>query len=460
MAESVVIIGGGFAGAATAIKLVEAGYPAGQVTIVEPGSELGRGIAYSTPDLDHLVNGPARMFSLYPGDPGHLSRWLASHPDRRGWNGPDDGNFDASFPPRFLYGDYVQSELAEIRVKHIADRAVDISPEGEVVLASGRRLPATRIVLATGLVRNESGFAISDPVRAQARYIGDPWAANAYDVVDRSEGDVAIIGSSLTMLDIVISLEKRGFQGRYFTFSRRGLIAHCRREVEAWPAFLRPENLPGTTRALLQEIQRERRAIATAGEDWQRLVLSLRPFIEPLWANASDIERRRFTRHLRTFWDLAFHRAVPDSIAWLDRVREQGRFFNVAGRVNGLAPSAEPGVDVTWRLRGGVESQSRRFDYVVNAAGYEADWRRLSDALPRNLLARGSVRPHPVGFGIEADAATGAVIGNDGQPSRRLYAVGHPLRGAAWEASSVLEQIEGATRVARAVTADRMRDAA
>jgi hypothetical protein len=70
------------------------------------------------------------------------------------------------------------------------------------------------------------------------------------------------------------------------------------------------------------------------------------------------------------------------------------------------------------------------------------------------------VRPHPVGFGIEADAATGAGIGSDGHPSRRLYAVGHPLRGAAWEASSVLEQIEGATRVARAVSADRMRDAA
>jgi uncharacterized NAD(P)/FAD-binding protein YdhS len=460
MSDSIVILGGGFAGAATAIKLVEAGYPAAQVTIVESRSELGRGIAYSTPDLDHLVNGPARMFSLYPGDPSHLSRWLASHPDRRGWTGPADGNFDASFPPRYLYGDYVQSELAKTGVQHVVDRAVDVSPEGEVVLASGRRLPATRIVLATGLVRNESGFAISDPVRSQARYIGDPWTANAYDAVDCFDGDVAIIGSSLTMLDIVISLEKRGFRGRYFTFSRRGLVAHARREVEAWPAFLRPEKLPGSALALLRKIQRERRAITAAGEDWQRLVVSLRPFIEPLWANAFDIERRRFTRHLRTFWDLAFHRAVSDSMAWLDRVREQGRFFSVAGRVRGLAPSAEPGVDVTWRPRGDAENQSRRFDYVVNAAGYEADWRRLPDTLARNLMARGAVRPHPVGFGIEADAATGAVIGSDGRPSRRLYAVGHPLRGAAWEASSVLEQIEGATRVARAVSADRMRDAA
>ncbi len=460
MPDSIVILGGGFAGAATAIKLVEAGYPAGQVTIVEPRTELGRGIAYSTSDLDHLVNGPARMFSLYPGDPGHLSRWLANHPDRRGWTGPADGSFDASFPPRYLYGDYVQSELAKTGVQHVVDRALDVLPEGEVVLASGRRLPAGRVVLATGLVRNESGFVISDSVRSQGRYIGDPWAANAYDAIGSSDGDVAIIGSSLTMLDIVISLEKRGFRGRYFTFSRRGLFVQSRREVEAWPAFLRPENLPNTARALLREIQRERRAIATAGEDWQRLVLSLRPFIEPLWASASDIERRRFTRHLRTFWDLAFHRAVPDSMAWLDRVLKQGRFFNMAGRVQGLAPSAEPGVEVTWRPRGEAESRSRRFDHVVNAAGYEADWRRLSDVLARNLLARGAVRPHPVGFGIEADAATGAVIGSDGHPSRRLYAVGHPLRGAAWEASSVLEQIEGATRVARAVLAVRMRDAA
>lgn len=56
------------------------------------------------------------------------------------------------------------------------------------------------------------------------------------------------------------------------------------------------------------------------------------------------------------------------------------------------------------------------------------------------------------GFGIDADAATGAVIAHDGRLSHRLYAVGHPLRGAAWEASSIVEQIEGATRVARALS--------
>ena len=460
MPDSIVIIGGGFAGAATAIKLVEVGVPAAQVTIVEPRSELGRGIAYSTQDLDHLVNGPARMFSLHPGDPGHLSRWLASHPDRRGWTGPAHGDFGASFPPRILYGDYVQSELVKIRVRHEVDRAVDISPGGEVVLKSGRWLPAARIVLATGVARNESGFAISDVVRSDRRYIADPWAVNAYDVIDGADGDVAIVGTGLTMLDILISLEKRGFRGRYFAFSRRGLLVRSRREVEAWPLSLHAESLPRTAVALLREIRRELRAITAAGEDWQRLVPSFRPFIEALWANASDDERRRFARHLRSFWDLAFHRAVPDSVAWMDRVRVQGRFFNMVGRVQGLSPTTESGIAVNWHPRGAAEARSRRFDHVVNAAGYEADWRRLPDPLARNLLARGVVRPHPVGFGLEANAATGAVIGNDGQPSRTLFVVGHPLRGAAWEASSILEQIEGAMRVARAVSADGIRNAA
>lgn len=451
MADPVVIIGGGFAGAVTALRVAEVAGPA-TVTIVEPRTELGRGIAYSTSDLDHLVNGPARLFGLYPGDAGHLPRWLAGHPDRRGWQGPANGDFSGSFPPRVLYGDYVQAQLATAKVRHEVDRAIDITSAGEAVLASGRRLAAARIVLATGLARNEAGFAVPEEVRSGGRYIGDPWTADAYDAVDPM-ADVAIIGSGLTMLDVVISLAKRGFRGRYVVFSRRGLLVRARRDAEPWPIPALQAKLPRTALGLLRDVRRELLAITAAGDDWQRLVVALRPHVEALWAGADDVERRRFARHLRSYWDLAFHRAVPESIAWLDRVRARGRFHNVAGRVQGLAPSEGGGVTLTWIPRSAVQRTSRPFDHVVNAAGYETDWRRAPSALARNLLARGQVRPHAVGFGIDADPATGAVIASDGRPSRRLYAVGHPLRGAAWEASSIVEQIEGATRVARALSA-------
>ena len=448
MTESVVIIGGGFAGAVTAIKLARAGCPA-LVTIVEPREELGRGVAYSTWDPDHLVNGPARLLGLYPGDAGHLPRWLEGQLGRRGWLGPRNGDFANCYPPRALYGDYVQSEVGKLGVQHVRDTAIDILPGGSAVLGSGRKLQAERVVLATGLVRNEHSFLVSDVVRASRRYIADPWVIGAYDSVE-SSGEIAIIGSGLTMVDVVISLEKRGFRGQYLVYSRHGCLVRSRREVEPWP-LPTGRALPRTALALFRYVKRELQAISAAGDDWQRLMLALRPLVETVWAEADDAECRRFARHLRSLWDLAFHRGTPDSLEWLNRVRAQGRLHNAAARVQDLAMSGDR-LSLTVRSRGSSHAVQRAFDHVVNAAGYESNWRQVSTPLVRNLVARGVVVPHPVGFGIEADASTGAVIDADGRTSHRLFAVGHPLRGAAWEASSIPEQIEGATRVARALS--------
>ncbi|MBB3313335.1 putative NAD(P)/FAD-binding protein YdhS [Rhizobium sp. BK196] len=72
--HSVVIVGGGFAGALSALKLPAETMVALSITILEPRAELGRGVAYSTADPAHLVNGPAEIFSLYHDDMGHLTR--------------------------------------------------------------------------------------------------------------------------------------------------------------------------------------------------------------------------------------------------------------------------------------------------------------------------------------------------------------------------------------------------
>ncbi|MGM4914288.1 FAD/NAD(P)-binding protein [Rhizobium sp. 768_B6_N1_8] len=107
--HSVIIIGGGFAGALTALKLLDQTTVALSITIIEPRAELGRGVAYSTSDPAHLVNGPAEIFSLYPEDMGHLARWLTEHGPANGWQPPAD--VAASSPPRHLYGTYVRYEL-------------------------------------------------------------------------------------------------------------------------------------------------------------------------------------------------------------------------------------------------------------------------------------------------------------------------------------------------------------
>ncbi len=302
------------------------------------------------------------------------------------------------------------------------------------MLASGRRLPAAKIVLATGLARNESGFAFRQEVRSGGRYIGDPWAANAYEAIDVT-GDLAIIGSGLTMLDVVISLEKRGFRGRYFVFSRRGLLVRSRREVEAWP-------FPGATRELAAHrplfaagnqagIARDLGGRGTIGSAWS---WPFAPLVEALWAGADDAERRRFARHLRSFWDLAFHRAVPESIAWLDRVRGAGTFRQCGGTRAGIGGGRR-----ARHCRDVAATRRRAKREPPLRACRECGGLRCGLA----TLA-GAARPQPPGQGTgpapcgrfrnrcRFPPATGAAIGADGRPSRRLFAVGHPLRGAAW----------------------------
>lgn len=70
----IVILGGGFCGAAVAVRLLESRDPRLRVTIVERHGEVGRGVAYGTPDQDHLLNVPAGHMSI---DPGHHDELVA-----------------------------------------------------------------------------------------------------------------------------------------------------------------------------------------------------------------------------------------------------------------------------------------------------------------------------------------------------------------------------------------------
>lgn len=455
----IAIVGGGFAGILAAIKIIDRTTAPLDLTIIEERAELGRGIAYSAPDLDHIVNGPAKIFSLHADRPEHLTQWLAANPRRRAWTTPDGTALAESFPPRLLYGDYVQDEFARalkeagarVTLRHVRDRAVALEPAGgaqRIRLASGAELAADQVVLATGLFTADRSIAVDAALRTDGRYVADVWADDAFAGVG-SDGEVLLLGSSLTSLDALISLEKRGFRGTYVAVSRRGQLVQERRDVTPWPDFLDPANLPESLPALLRQIQLQRRAIAAAGEDWQRLTPAIRPLLPALWAKASDKERAAFARRLRVFWDISLHRAAPPTYRWLDKVRSQGRFRQLKGHV--LALHAQPdGVRVAFRSHGADAPQELRADLVVNGLGHEFDWRRIADPLVRDLITRDLVRPHPTGYGIAADPATGAVLDKAGRPTPGLYAVGHPLRGAAWESSAIPEQVAGATALGEA----------
>ncbi|MDQ2188002.1 FAD/NAD(P)-binding protein [Alcaligenaceae bacterium A4P071] len=463
-APHVLIIGGGFAGVATAIHLITQARTPFALTLVESRAQVGRGVAYSTRYVDHLVNGPAKNFSLYPDRPLHLADWLAANAASTAWSPADGTDWQDSFPPRHVYGDYVQATLAAaldhapVRVDYqrVVGRAVDLIVAGdgyEATLADGRRLVADTVVLATGLFNKKlsQSFEVAPALIDDGRVVQNIWDEKPAAAATRTDGDVLIVGSGLSALDAMILADRQGFNGRFVSLSRRGQLVQPRGNVEPWPVGLAADALPRSLRELLRIVRPARRAIQRNGDSLQRLAPAVRPHVPALWAQASTDERRRFIRHLRPYWEITLHRAPPVSAAWLSALTASGRHDARTGRINKLAAHASGGVEVTWLPRGADLPQTFVVDRVLNAGGFEFDWQKIDDPLIRAVLRRGLARVHATRFGIDLDPATGALSSHGVFRPQSLYAVGHPARGAAWESNAIGEQVGGALNAARAI---------
>src|SRR5882757_1451046 len=77
-----------------------------RVTIIEQRGQLGRGVAYSARQQDHVLNVPATGMSAFADDPDHFWRWLRARDLIA-----EDQRF--VFVSRRHYGAYLADILAE-----------------------------------------------------------------------------------------------------------------------------------------------------------------------------------------------------------------------------------------------------------------------------------------------------------------------------------------------------------
>ncbi|RVD75778.1 FAD/NAD(P)-binding protein [Pseudomonas koreensis] len=444
----ILIIGGGLSGTMLAVQLLRL---PGQrkILIIEPRAELGRGEAYSAVELGHTLNGNAARMSVDPDNPDDLTQWLTAHIAAGGW--PESAEQDVPvselFPPRGLFGVYVQQRLAEARiigarhgstVEHVCAEVVDLQTAADSVqltLNDGRRISAAYAVLATGMFpAARTPQKDSSGLNAAAL---DPWDVAAMRQLD-PRSTVLIIGSGLTMVDAVVSLEQAGHRGPIEVFSRHGLLPHVRRQPPAWVDFLADDQRIRTPRQLLRELRKHCRDAIALGIDWQAPLDTVRAHIGRLWSQATDVQRRQFVRHVRPWWESHHHRSPPLSAALVERLHSEGRLRIQAASFKGLEPATGDGVSIRIRRRGEAQTCVVQGAALINSSGIEYDWRRVARPLPQQLLARGLVRPGPLALGIAA-AVDGAVLDAQGQAGSRLFAMGPPLRGMWWESTAVTD---------------------
>ncbi|WP_460123148.1 FAD/NAD(P)-binding protein [Pseudomonas sp. S2_C03] len=444
----ILIIGGGLSGAMLAVQLLR--LPGKRsLLVIEPRAELGRGEAYSAVELGHTLNGNAARMSVDPDNADDLTQWLTDFIAAGGWPESDEQHVPISelFPPRGIFGLYVQQRLAEAQaigatygstVEHVRAEVVDLQTFDDAVrlsLSDGQRLQGTHAVLATGMFpAARTPQTESSGLNAAAL---DPWDVATMRQLE-PQSTVLIIGSGLTMVDAVVSLEQAGHRGPIEVFSRHGLLPHVRRQPPAWVDFLAEDHTLRTPRQLVRELRRHCRDAIARGIDWQAPLDTVRAHIGRLWHQATDVQRRQFVRHVRPWWESHHHRSPPLSAELVARLHDEGRLRIQAASYQGLEPAAGAGVGIRIRRRGQTQTEVVRGAALINSSGIEYDWRRVARPLPRQLLARGLIRPGPLALGIAA-AVDGAVLDADGQAASRLFAMGPPLRGMWWESTAVTD---------------------
>jgi uncharacterized NAD(P)/FAD-binding protein YdhS len=413
----VAIVGAGYSGTMAAVEAKRA-CPGADVVLIEKSGRFAAGAAYGTRSPSHLLNVRARSMSAFADAPDDFADWLA----REGLGGPE------TFARRRDYARYLAGISERSGARRVEAEAVAV--EGKMlVLESGERLGFDALVLAGG------NYPGRTPARLGIETVDDPWGPGGTEAIARlakQAGDLLLLGTGLTMVDVALSLDDSSFAGRITAVSRRGLVPRAHEEPASPPLEAPP---PTELPALMRHVRSLR--------PWRAAVDSLRPHSIALWRGFTPAERSRFLRHVRPWWDVHRHRIAPPVAARIAALREAGRLEVLAGRVR------QDGDSVTIARRGGGEVR-RRFAAAINCTGPEGAVARVEDPLVRQLLASGRARPDPLGAGLDVDEGS-HLIGADGIPSPHLFAVGPPTRGAFWEIVAVPDIRNQVREVARAI---------
>lgn len=443
----VAIVGGGFSGLLTLVHVLRRD-PGARVVVIERTQRPGPGLAYGACGPAHLLNVPAERMGALPDDPRGFFTWLdAREPGRVQ---PHD------FVPRALYGEYLLATVSSITRRHAAqihlvqgvvERLIPREAGAALSLGSGHVLVVGAVVLALGLPMAAPPWETAgDGDRV------DPWSAASWRDL-RPTDRVVIVGTGLTALDVLVSLEARGHRGPVQFVSRNARFPQphaATHGAPARPVLVDVERLargPRHAVRMIRELVGEQQA---AGGSWHAVLDAVRPHVAATWQRWPARDRRCFLRRLRPFWDVHRHRAPLAVLRLLEHGVLSGRIESRRGAVVRVSTHASAAIVSVRTPQGAAVSIDA--DRVFNCIGPTLRLSDSSDPLIRSLLDSGLAITDDAALGLSADAE-GRLRRADGGVADDIYLVGALRRGDLWESTAVPELRGQAAAVGTAVAA-------
>lgn len=449
-----VVVGGGAAGSLVLLHLARhlAAGPVDarvEAVVLDPNGPVN-GAAFCTTDERHLLNVPASGMSVDPEDRFDFVGWLVSE------GLLEEGASPYFFAPRPQWARYLRTRLDEalaavadrLVVRQVADNATDVVRAGEgvrVTTSAGEVLEADQLVLATGLPSVGDDWAPRD-LTAHERYVADPWRPGALDAVVAGGGDVLVVGTGLTMVDVAVSVTGPG--RRVVALSRAGRLPQPHADsylgevvpdVSTWGSTL--EEVRAAAVQHLRDVQ------ATRGS-WRPAVDGIRYRVAELWGRLGADDRARFLREVAGDWGVLRHRMPPITATVVEQAVADGLLEVAAGRVvAGDELSGGDGAD-GFEVET-VDGRRVRAGWIVNCTGPRSDIRTLGNPVLDALLgADGSpalATTDPLGLGLTTVDGQLVDPAGDLQP---VWTLGALRRGELWETTAIPEIRVQAERLA------------
>ena len=228
MTNTIAIIGGGISGTLTVLNCIKQSKKPLVIIWFDATDRFCKGLAYSTTDEQHLLNVRANNMSVFAAEPSHFVNWLTlNHPHY----------LSTDFVSRKIFGDYVLATFNSLKnsnplvsIKQIAEEVASINKtESGFELKTMQSYHTQKLVLAFGNFLPTHPRSVSKEFIVSENYFQNAFHPNIAQQISNKK-NITIIGSGLTMIDVVISLSGHNYKGQINIISPHAYIPQAHHE--------------------------------------------------------------------------------------------------------------------------------------------------------------------------------------------------------------------------------------
>lgn len=428
MTNIIAIIGGGISGTLTVLNCIKQCKKNTSILWFDSQNNFCQGYAYSIDNEYLLLNVRANNMSIFADEPNHFVNWLAKNQYQFK---PQD------FVPRKIFGNYVKSVFEELKnsnpfitITEIAEEVVSINKtDNGFELKTINRYLAQKLVLAFGNFLPAHPSSFSKEFISSSNYYQNAFDGNLMHEV-LSKKNIVIIGSGLTMIDVVVSLYQHQFKGKIQVISPHAYIpqSHQEKPLPSVDPFIEP-NKKYHLLELLTLVNQKIKLATKEGLSIHSIIDLMRPYLQFIWYNFSVEEKKQFLRHLRHKWGVARHRASVNSMLIFNELHSTKQLTLIKGRIFDINIDGEE-FDINYSSSN-LMHQCIKTDFIINCTGPESNYNKIPNQLVKYLITNRIIEPDPLFYGINSQ--------KNGQIAKDIYTLGPPLKGILWESIAVPE---------------------